>query len=832
VSHIVAATGVCVNESEVLPDSLKEKLALGNFLAPRSEWPSIASNSGATKTWRYTAENVNDFVFTASADFCLDTGRVGEAEVVIYALRKNARKWSEAVTIGRQAIETFSELYYPYQWPVLRICDAYSGMEYPMLTNCSYRGFDNGFRLLLYHEIGHQWFMGHVGTNAVDRPFLDEGFTTHAEHNAMEKYLGRRGNMDRFTNWYQRRFAPHVEDRYIRGFYPLLMLMKQGYDQPMVFSFDQAEEYWPFRVSAYYKGAALHYSLRSILGDSSYYAAMQHYCDRWLFKHPYEDEFTAAMEEATDLELSEYLNQWYYRRDRLDYAFAGMSRKQEGYNLIHTIRLKRPGRFVSPVDIAIIYPHGDTAFFTVAPEGMGYAKPGYALLPVWEQFRRLSDEYEFTVRSRRPIEKVVIDPHQLLMDINRLNNGSGTLPPVEVRLDNLLYDQTPLDRYALRWRPDLWYDEPNGLQVGLHSHGSYLEEDYRYSLDMRVGTESWRPTIDLDFSQPSQLLGRNSKVGYRFLRADRRTYFSNYYQKRFQRLYEDEAFNFVRLELDAVNVAGDQPHRLDPLPEPATRYLPDNYWDAAATFYARVLFADQVPFRYGRLRFVTTQIIGGYDENDRLRGFLQSEYRFDFNLRRGRRPLLDIRLEIQTLSGEPPTQFLYHLSRVPAVERFVASPLFRSPGTFPVAWEDDFYLAGGRVRGYQDRVAFFADYRGGSVSLRLPDLLPYRWLRRLPLVGRFLSRADQALFVDAAYITMFGKEHYYRLPVAANETATSGNRWTAFVSAGVSVSFPPVWRGQRLRLDFPVYLNRPASGENEVAFRFSVAWILPERFER
>ncbi len=227
-NQIVAATGVLVNEKEVLPDSLKKLLHLSNFLKPKNAWPKFQFDSTKTKTWHYVAENVNDFAFTCSNDYCIDSDTINGVEVTAYALRNKAKGWAMAVELGKQSIQTFSETMYPYQWPVIRICDAFSGMEFPMLANCGGEGPSPRFSYLLYHEIGHQWFMGQVGSNQVDRPFLDEGFTTHIEHIAVEKYLGRNGNFNVPANWYQKLAEPPIEDRDERGFRPLLLVMKQA----------------------------------------------------------------------------------------------------------------------------------------------------------------------------------------------------------------------------------------------------------------------------------------------------------------------------------------------------------------------------------------------------------------------------------------------------------------------------------------------------------------------------------------------------------------------------------------------------------------------------
>ncbi|MFZ5981569.1 MAG: M1 family metallopeptidase [Candidatus Zixiibacteriota bacterium] len=826
--QVVAATGVLINESEVLPDSVRTTLDIKNFLKPREEQLIYDFDPGKTKTWHYYAENVNDFVFTTSNNFCIDTGSVNGVEVVAYPLRYKASSWVDAVRLGKEAIETFSKLYYPYQWPVIRICDAYSGMEYPMLTNCGGGGPNHGWSLLLYHEIGHQWFMGQVGFNQVDRPFLDEGFTTHAEHNIMEKYYGREGNMDDFTSWYEKLFAPATEDRNVRGFRPLLLLMKEGYDQPMVFSFDQAEEYWPYRVSAYYKSAAMQYSFRSILGDSAYYAAMYDFCDEWFFGHPYEEEYRESMERATGLQLDEYLNQWFYSRKRLDYAYAGMKTRETDKHYYHTIKIKRPGDFISPVDIAVIYEQGDTAFYTVAPEGMGYAKPGYALLDTWPQFRINNDKYEFTVKSQRRLKTVILDPYNLLMDIDKRNNRSGFFPPVEIRFDNMKYDRTPLDKYALRWRPDIWYDEPNGAQPGFHLHGSYLEIENKFRLDFRIGTESARPFVDFTYATPYRPFGNNSESSLRILRADRRTFFSQTNEKIYKKIYSLQDHEFFRLDMNYLDLDEDRDHRLEPLSAELLESLPDLTWDACQTYYAVMEMGRIKTFRYGRYRSRFADILGGYEEDDRMRGFNMTEISLELQLTFKKKPNLKFRFDFLNTGGEPPSQFLHHLSRVPSAERFINSHVFRSPGSFPVDWEDDFYLANGHVRGYQDRDIYLLSSYGGSMEITVPDLLPYRWLKIIPLIGGFFSQLDQYFFVDMASVSMDKKEDEYRAPVAFNETLNHSGERVFYLSAGASLTLPPVWSQHRVRIDFPLYLNEPVAGDDEFMFRFSVAWLLPD----
>jgi len=825
--QIVAASGELVNREEVLPDSLRELLDIDNFLLDEEEWPVVDQNPAETRTWHYRAENVNDFAWTASNEFCIDSDSVNGVEVVAYPLREKARRWTRAVELGKRAIETFSELLLPYQWPVIRICDAYSGMEFPMLVNCS--GGDPGtrFDMLLYHEIGHQWFMGMIGSSQVDRPFIDEGFTTHIEHVIMEKYLGREGNFSNFHNWYQRALAPSVEDRNARGFRPLFLLMNEDMDRPMAVPYDRGKEYFPSRVSMYYKSAAMHYSLRSILGDSLYFDVMRFYCDRWLFGHPYEEDFTAALEDYTGLEFEAYLQQWYYQRYRLDYAYAGRKIREKGRTLEHTVKLRSEGEMAAPVDIAVIWEQGDTTFYTVAPEGMAYSKPGYVLLPTWPQFRNDDPEHEFTISAERRISKVVVDPHNLLPDIDRRNNQSGLLWPTEVRLDNLLYDRIPVDKYALRLRPDLWFDNANGAQPGFHAHGSYLSKHWQFSLDTRLGIKSTRPIVDFTFANPLDLFGPYSVVSQRVLRSDRRTLISMNYRKEFRQWYSRPDHKLLDFKFDFLSVSGDQDNRLDPFPGDVREYLPDATWDATDVAYFEVADGSLNTFRYGVWRFLNRQGFGSYEEDDRRRSFLTTEFELGLDLINTTRTWLSLNLQYLATEGTPPSQYVHHLSRTRSVDRFARTRLFRSPGTFPVEWEDDFYLANGRVRGYQDRSFYTLDYMGGSLEITPPDILPFRWLKPIPMVGGWLSGTDHALFADAARISFDDRESYYPEPIRGNETAASDEEDLFVMSAGLCVKFPSVWKGQKIRLDFPLYLNEPRPGEEEFEFRFSAAWLLP-----
>jgi Peptidase family M1 domain len=825
-NEIIAATGVLENSNVAMPDSLRELLDIKNFFGSKATWPKFAFDSSRTKTWHFVAEQVNDFAFVASPEFCLDSDTVNGTEIAIYALRGKAAGWKDAVRLSREALETFSELVYPYKWPVLRVTDSYDGMEYPMLASCGGKGPSPSFSYLLYHEIGHQWFMGMIGTNSPDRPFLDEGFTTHIEHVAMEKYYGREGNFDNFTKWYQKLVAPHIEDRDERGYRPLMLTITNELDQPMLFSYDQGEEYLPYRYSAYYKCAAMHYSLRSILGDSLYFKALRHYCNNWAFKHPYEDEFIQSFEEATGLELDAYLDQWLYGRKKLDYDFAGISTKNTPEGFEHTIRLKQPGTMVAPIDVAVIWEQGDTTLYTVPPEGMEYAKPNAVLMPTWYQFRRPEEKYSFTVKAKRKIDRVVIDPYCLLPDVNRLNNTSGLMPPIEVRLDNMKYDRAPVNAMAVRVRPDVWYTRPDGLQLGFHSHGSYLQRNNNYSLDIRMGTESGDPAIDFTVRRPERFLGPKFDNFGRILMSDQRLLFETGTEVNSRKYISRPDTDRLRVTFGILRTEGNELFRSSSSSSALHEVTPYDDWDENDVLYGSAAWSATRSSYCGIVSASTKATYGGQTEEYQYQAFFINVTNLNFDLHSGPRSILRASLNSIDGVGAPPTQFLYHLSRGQAVEKFSRSKLFRTRGTVADELLDEFYPAIGLVRGYQDRQIYFTDAISASMTVIPPDALPFRWFKTVPLVGGFLSQIDNELFMDWARVSADVDNNEYRFSFVEGGLAFEyGN--TDFIAAGVSLTMPPVWSNHRVRVDFPIYLNKPISGDKQTDFRVSVAWLLP-----
>jgi hypothetical protein len=167
---IVSGTGVLQNPEDVLMPSIRERLA--KITASDAEITIVgeeergagkATTTGETLTWHFVADQVNDFAWATSDEFIWKATRAtipGKGPIPIHMvyLPERVAYFERAAEIGRHALEFFSKLWIPYEFPRLTFQDGPSaGMEYPMVVNSNQGAAD--------HEIAHQWWPMMLGTN-------------------------------------------------------------------------------------------------------------------------------------------------------------------------------------------------------------------------------------------------------------------------------------------------------------------------------------------------------------------------------------------------------------------------------------------------------------------------------------------------------------------------------------------------------------------------------------------------------------------------------------------------------------------------------------------
>lgn len=505
---IVAATGVLQNRDEVLPDSLREMLDRKNFVRG-GQPPDLQFLKGGTKSWRFQAENVPDFVFVADRKFCLDRAKWDGIVTYAFIRWEHADDWHDAAQIGMDGIRFFSDNFGRYAYPQMSITDSWSGMEYPMLVMCSGRSPD--YYLLFWHEIAHNYFMGAVASNQTDRAFLDEGFTTFLEIAAMERFLGREDNLRRRTTWYDRHFTPFDEDRVYRGFRPYIDPALRGYTLPMPMNADKAPEWWIYRASSYYKPVCMLFALEYMLGGEMLFRCIREYYLRWKFRHPYETDMFDSFEQTSGSELTWFFEQWVYTDKKLDYALSApeLTGVEDGGNAFHyKIKVRRVGEMVTPLVVTVELKNGSVKKFWI-PLNDAPPPPGeHITLPVWDQLRDPHSEFAAEIVIPAKIKSLDIDPDNLLADVNPLNNR---WPLPKIRFDWLTSENyPPVDAYQIRHRPSIGYNAVDGAEFGWRVKGSFLEYKNQVDLSLRLGALNLPPDWSAAYRTPVSALNPNA----------------------------------------------------------------------------------------------------------------------------------------------------------------------------------------------------------------------------------------------------------------------------------------------------------------------------------
>jgi gamma-glutamylcyclotransferase (GGCT)/AIG2-like uncharacterized protein YtfP len=136
-NYIVEGTGVLQNKNEVLPDSLLRKIDIKNFAKAKPNYtPSIIIpyEKGKRKIWKFHADNVHDFAFTADPSYRMSIVDWEGIKCVGLVQEPHAATWQNSAYLVAKIIQTFSRDFGHYQYPKMVAADANDGMEYPMLT--------------------------------------------------------------------------------------------------------------------------------------------------------------------------------------------------------------------------------------------------------------------------------------------------------------------------------------------------------------------------------------------------------------------------------------------------------------------------------------------------------------------------------------------------------------------------------------------------------------------------------------------------------------------------------------------------------------------------
>ena len=402
---VVAATGVLQNPGEVLTAAQRQRLAraagtdeqVAIITAEEAGTAAARPRSGGTMTWRFRADNVQDFAWAASPRFRWDSETWDGVRCHAY-YEPDAESWTTAADMTCFSIKEFSDRWFRYPYPqATSVAGPVGGMEYPMFVMVHSAGTEEEVFATIAHEHGHEWFPMIVSSNERRYAWMDEGFNTFIDSWATG--LRYPGKTVQYTKAQTRSAYESLRDR--------------GGD-PVVNTPPDRIPRASLGVGAYYKpGLMLHMLRDAVVGEQAFDAAFREYARRWAYKHPTPADFFRTLHDVTGEDLSWFWRGWLFTDQPLDQAVANVtSTAAEGGGFTATVELANLTSVVMPVRLRLTLASGETRDVEL-PETIWYG----------------GMRYSYITRVPDSVTGVMIDPTDTLPDRNRGNNAWGTARP-------------------------------------------------------------------------------------------------------------------------------------------------------------------------------------------------------------------------------------------------------------------------------------------------------------------------------------------------------------------------------------------------------------------
>lgn len=395
--YVVGGTGYLQNPQEV-----------GHgYETPGSK---VKSPKGKTLTWHFKAPMVHDFMWGADPDYIHDTLRMEDGPVLHFFYKNNPEileNWKNLQPKTAEAMAFFSKNIGPYpyeQYSVVQGGDG--GMEYAMSTLITGERSFGSLVGVMVHEMAHSWFQHVLATNEARHEWMDEGFTSFISALCMNQIMEQNAE-NPFQNSYQ-------------GYYSLAA---SGREQPLSTHADRYSFNSGYGISAYSKGAVFLAQLGYVIGQDNLMKSLRRYYADYKFKHPTPNDFIRSAEKVSGLELEWYLLDWTQTTNTIDYGVKAVDADGGGTR----ISLERIGLMPMPVDLLVVLKDGSQKVYYMplqmmrGEKGNPYSGVDWVVMPDWPWAQQ---EYSLQIDvPKEQIQAVLIDPSQLMADINPENNG-------------------------------------------------------------------------------------------------------------------------------------------------------------------------------------------------------------------------------------------------------------------------------------------------------------------------------------------------------------------------------------------------------------------------
>jgi hypothetical protein len=404
---IVYGSGDLQNAEEVLtPEEIKRISKAANsdktvYIINPDEIgkPEIRPTTKGNLTWHFTMNNTRDVAWAASKVLIWDAAKVnlpsGRKTLAMSAYpieSKGDTAWTRATEYLKASIEIYSKDFFEYPWNnAVSIAGIVTGMEYPGMIFNNYKETRGALWFLVSHEIGHNWYPMIVGSNEREYMWQDEGFNTFINYYATSIF--NNGEYAKDDTLFNPDYWSMLNVDKLPSQINPLMVPPEAMDMDKFFIYYGKTSY----------GLKL---LRDVvLGKNRFDYAFRKYTAAWAFKHPTPYDFFHFMNSATGEDLNWFWKEWFFTTWTLDQAVTEVKYVDNDSAKGALITIENKGKMIMPVIVKIIQSGGKSEIIRLPVE-------------IWQR----GGTWTFKYASTNNINQVILDPENVLPDVNRKNN--------------------------------------------------------------------------------------------------------------------------------------------------------------------------------------------------------------------------------------------------------------------------------------------------------------------------------------------------------------------------------------------------------------------------
>jgi Peptidase family M1 domain len=407
---IIYGSGDLQNPSEVLTAKEIKRLAQAAISDKTvtiigADEAGKASTRPATKgklTWHFAMKHTRDVAWAAGKAMIWDAARVnlpsGRKAVAMSCYPVESvgdTAWTRSTEYLKASMEIYSKNFFEYPWNVaVSSAGITPGMEYPGMIFNTYSEVKARLWFLIAHEIGHNWYPMIVGSNERRYMWQDEGFNTYVNYIATD--LFNNGEYVNAAAYFDKTFFASRDYTQFMQYKDPLMTLSDAMTE---------EQHYQFYGKTAY---GLNLLRTVVVGKERFDYAFRKYTEAWAFKHPTPYDFFHCINNAVGEDLNWFWKEWFFTTWKLDQAVTGVAYVDDDPAKGALITIENKGKMIMPVILAVSQSNGRTETLQLPVE-------------IW----RREGSWTFKYASSSKIDKVVLDPEQVLPDVDRGNNTWG-----------------------------------------------------------------------------------------------------------------------------------------------------------------------------------------------------------------------------------------------------------------------------------------------------------------------------------------------------------------------------------------------------------------------